>query len=204
MESYAGIARTGRVTWVDDGTGPVRLGLTGSRYQASDSDRSDSYATDINEAGQIVGTTGRHDGSNGRGASGWFYDPVLGETTELVFSVRDDGYAFTGPAVLTEDGTVFGLYSLYDGADDLGTRLFAWDQERGFVDLAYRIANLSEDGWDQLTNMIDATGGGLVLGHNVLDSESGQRAFLLVPEPTVCVTLLILAGVCGHRRRSTL
>ena len=67
--TFNGGSYTGTTAWIDDGTGPMQLGLNVSGT---------STVTAINEAGQVIGYTGFQ--SNARG---WFYDPATGTTTEI-------------------------------------------------------------------------------------------------------------------------
>lgn len=177
-----------------------RLGLTGSGYQRTSDGYEYSVAQFLNEQGQAVGYSSRYDGTAGTGQAGWFYDSDTDALSELVFSVRDDGYAYTAIGALNEDGTVFGFYDLYDGANALGRSVFAWDSTDGLTDLGAIAVSPEGDDWSQFYNVIAASEFGYVIGNGLLDGQVGQSAYMIVPEPS-SLALLSFAGLGLLRRR---
>src|SRR5690606_1683112 len=91
------------------------------------------------------------------GRSAWFFDPATDLTTELVFSVADDGRAGTAPTILTESGWVLGLYDLYAGDSLLAVSTFLWSIDNGFTDLGALVdGGLPAAGVDRLTALLGA------------------------------------------------
>lgn len=195
---YNGMASTGQAAWIDDGSGPIRLGFTGGTYQRSDGwERSEAQF--VNEAGQVAGFSTRYSGTDNNGQAGWFYDPQTGETHELVFSVRDDGFARTEIQLLTDDGVAFGKYRVYDGSTRLSDIFFAWDPVHGLVNLTERITNYSEEDWGDMTTILGMSENGFLIGDGY--KEGSEFAFLLVPEPATASLLLAPAGFLLRPRR---
>ena len=61
----------------------------------------------MNDNGQIVGTAARYDPlGNDLGQAGWFFDPSGSTSTPLEFSLRNDGFAYTSPQLLSEPARV--------------------------------------------------------------------------------------------------
>ncbi len=181
---YNGSTSAGQAAWLDDGTTLHELGFTTADYQRNDG-YTYSKAIALNDAGQAIGYSKRYAGSSSRGQAGWFFDPANNTSTELIFSTRDDGYAFTDPRILTDDGTLWGLYRKYSGSTDLGRFPFAWNAAQGFVDLLDRTGNFDTDGWDKdlLTQFLfDANDAGQLTLNGKLDAQSSSwyGPFLLV------------------------
>ena len=199
-DRYQGTTRTGHAAWFDDGQGPRAIGLTGPAY-VSDDGYAANFARYLNDAGQVVGVAERYSGvpqplePGQAGRAAWFYDTNTDITHELIFSTRDDGFAFTQPRLLTEDGTVLGFYTLFDAAATIGDRLFAWNVEEGFIDLQQRTTNFTEDDWDNLSRLEfrRVNESGYFLFEATRDGQRRTESFLLYPEPAAAAWLMLLS-----------
>lgn len=199
----------GQDAWFFDGQTSVALSLSGRMYR-----RGDGYASStpglLNERGQVVGINARFDPQSFDhiGHAAWFYDSTTEQLTELLFSVRDDGYAWTDVQLLAETGELLGWYELFDGSTSLGRRAFWWDLDEGMIELGSLAGNFTDEGWRRLADIIAANGTDYIIGHGLLTGMSGglsggQMAYLLtpVPEPTSLIALTLSAGLLLRRRR---
>ena len=182
-ERYSGATFTGRAAWLDDGTGPIRLGLTGTGYQRTSDGYEVSISQFFNEAGQAAGYSNRYSGTAEAGQASWFYDADTDTHSELVFSIRDDGYAYTAVGAMLEDGTVFGVYERYDGMTSLGKSVFAWDMTDGVRDLVELAVSPEGDDWAQFNTVIAASAYGHIIGNGAVAGQNGQSAYLIAPVP---------------------
>jgi hypothetical protein len=143
----------------------------------------------FNSAGQVIGISARYlGGSTQNGTSGWFYDPQLDETIPLILSTRSDGFAYSFPDYLGEDGLVLGTYTLFDELDNnLGDRLFYFTLDEGLHDLGALVSGgLAANGWEQLANWLRVNGTEHILGHGLLTSQvAGQMPYLLTLQSAV-------------------
>jgi hypothetical protein len=127
---YAGID-----AWLSDGAGDLRLGLSGPIYERADGCRT-SYAKDLNDAGQVVGTSKRYKqlgstecqgadalASGDLGRDVWLFDGT--NTVQLGFTgsgyERPDGYRKSTPlngyaVALNAAGQVAGGSERYDAS----------------------------------------------------------------------------------------
>ncbi len=103
------------------------LGLTDARHTHEDGHQS-SYASgylNLNEAGQVMGTSTRYKGANSHGRSAWFYN---GNSTQQIGltdadhnrNALDDGYQYNETRQLNEAGQVIGTTTRYKGAKKNG------------------------------------------------------------------------------------
>jgi hypothetical protein len=193
----------GSATWLTKTNGVTsEIGLTGPAYT-----RNDGYAQStillVTESGYVAGSAERYNGGALQlGVSGWIYQPLLEQTTELVFSTALSGQAFTQIQLMTETGLAAGFYTLYSGNTDMGSRAFVWLPEVGGFDLgAYigpaQFSLLSGVSAGNITNYIAGTG--VPLGN------LGQAVFAAtaVPEPGTAALFVLGAAVawCFARRR---
>jgi hypothetical protein len=129
---YDGGEHEGVDAWLYDGTSTLRLGLSGPAYERADGCRT-SYAKDLNEAGQVVGTSKRYkrrattecnDADVGQDV--WRFDGT--NTVRLGFTgagyERPDGYRKSIPLdgfgkALNEAGEVAGGSERYDASGNL-------------------------------------------------------------------------------------
>jgi hypothetical protein len=157
---YDSLGYAGLSAWVYDGSTTRRAGLVGLGH----TDSTGFQYSDIrmlNESGQAIGISGRYLGNAFLGQSGWFYDDHTDVTHPLVFSQRPNGFAFTDPRVLNDDGSVFGWYEKSAGSQVLGVFPFYWSLAEGFHELGDLVAGgLGAAGLAQLTNMNIAAGNG--------------------------------------------
>jgi hypothetical protein len=195
----AGFADLGYSAWLYNGATTIELGLTGPEHTYSDGFGSykSSDALQLNEAGQVIGTSIRFNG--GGGGDAWFYDPLSDQTFSLQLSVRSDGVAASNPRYLGEDGLVLGTYTLFDALDnELGERAFYFTVADGLHDLGSLIdGGLTANDWDYLARAIRGNGLGKILGSGMRTSQSGsQMAYLLTPVPEPSSTLSLAVTVC--------
>lgn len=212
--------------WFFDGKTTREIGLTGANYTYTIPGQGNYQAsgtTALNNAGQAVGVSHRYDASgDSLGQAGWFFDPKLGTTTELVFSTDTEGDAMTQPDLLTDSGVVLGTFDVYSGSADLRTDLFYWSESAGFYDLGSLVAGgLSERGWQSLADLYGSATPGVtgtfddtglpqyILGDGYVTGEAGpypfndpppnynNSVFLLtvVPEPSAAA--LLTMGALG-------
>ena len=163
-----------------------------------------SHFMDMNDAGQIIGFSNRYFGTSSfMGQDAWLYDPATGDTTAIVLSTNSAGFAWSTPGILTDDGTVLGIYRLYDEHDDFVQRVFYHSNEHGTHDLGELVADgLDAHGWDHLFQAMFANSAAQITGHGIgvgLAPHS-RSAYYLVPEPS-SVALFGLAGLMLLRRR---
>jgi hypothetical protein len=208
-------ADLGGDTWFFNGTTTQSIGLTGPGYSyfTSSGTVQSSRAMTINDNpnAQVLGLSSRYDSSgNSLGQSAWFYDSATGITTPLVFSIRDDGYAYTYPIALTDTGIVLGYYDLFSG-DSNTIDAFYWSEQYGFYDLGTMVnGGLTAAGWAQLTDA-DFAGGMLpdgspqfLAGYGLLENFAGTSVFLMnaVPEPGIWESAAVGLLLANRRKRA--
>jgi environmental stress-induced protein Ves len=114
---YDGLSGLGNSAWRYSGGTTSEIGLTGSQHTRTDGFRS-SAVSRLNEAGQVIGTSIRFDGSAIRGGSAWRFDN--GTTTEIGLigaqHTRTDGERNSSVTDLNEAGQVIGVSTRYDGS----------------------------------------------------------------------------------------
>lgn len=180
-----------------------RIGLEGGQYDnevAGGTERA-GFLMGLNEAGQVIGYSTRYIDGQQRGRTGWFYDPITDQTSELEFSVYANGYSWSLPELLTESGEVLGRYELYDGTNALGQRAFYWSVDRGFLDLGSLAGNFAEENWSYLRYVSGINGAGSIIGAGARHDTTGDAAYLLtVPEPATVAALAFAAPMLVRRR----
>jgi len=208
----------GRDAWFFNGSSTQQIGLYGGAdsYASPNGTLESSTPTQLNSSGQVLGYSDRYDSAgNSLGQDGWFFDPATGITTPLEFSVDSaNGYSYTDPIALTDNGVVLGDYTLYGGSTDLGNRVFYWSEADGFHDLGSLVAGgLASENWQFLSD-VDADVGptengspSFISGIGEVSGQTGGQSFYLltsVPEPTACSFLLIGFAISTMRpRRAT-
>jgi hypothetical protein len=209
----------GRDAWTSDGQTTHVISLIGGIHEYAYSGGGNVRVGGVehfSESGFATGFNARFGpGGLSLGRSGWFYDADDDLTVPLIFSQRNDGFAYTESYVVTETGVVLGEYALYDGADPLGLRAFWWSEQAGLHDLG-SLTDLAANGWDRLRIAQMAAGttftgapqfiAGIGLSTNE-NPDFGATGFLLsanVPEPSVATMLGLGVAplMVGRRRRS--
>lgn len=201
---YNGLVGNVGVAWIDDGSGPIRVGLFEDEYINPQNGSAVSLPRFLNDKGQAAGISNRYSDSGSTiGPVGWFYDPDTQQTSELLFSVGDNDQGWTQVRGLMEDGTVFGTYALYDDTSNGDIRIFAWHMDDGFADLGVRSSDLSDEEWIRFADSLSGIETGFFAGNgDVASQSSGESAYLIrqVPEPATG-TLILFAGMMLARRR---
>lgn len=204
---YGGNNSLGNTAWLYDGVTTQELGLTGPEYEGSTGVKS-SFATFLNETGQVAGISLREPPSFGfgLGQDAWLYDPALDQTFSLQLSVRSDGVASSTVDYLGDDGVVLGRYTLFDALDNsLGERAFYFTIADGLHDLGALVdGGLSANGWEFLANHLSVNGLGQIVGSGKLTAQSGgEMLYLLtrVPEPGAGVLACLACVVALSRAR---
>jgi hypothetical protein len=123
-----GGTHVGTSAWFYNGATTIDIGLTGPEYTRADGNK-ESYVYQLNEAGQVRGTSDRYNGNAFMGESAWLYNGattiVLGLTgTEYT---RNDGYKFSRAGELNESGQVVGYSQRYNGGSDWGESAWRYD-----------------------------------------------------------------------------
>ena len=198
-----GSAHLGASTWLYDGLTTVNVGLTGAEHTRSDGYKN-SFASYLNDAGQVVGVSERYNGGNTQlGQDAWFYDPLLDQTVALTLSTRSDGSAFSSVSYLGDDGLTLGKYTLFDALDNnLGDRAFSFTIADGLRDLGPLVeGGLAANGWDWLANAVRANGVGQIIGQGKLTSQAGMTAYLLTPVPEPSTLTLYAPAIAFLVRR---
>ncbi|WP_101756944.1 VPLPA-CTERM sorting domain-containing protein [Oceanicoccus sp. KOV_DT_Chl] len=211
---YEGESFHGRSSWLyDHDSGEQRdIGLSGEDYTRNDGYH-ETYADQLNENGQVVGTTRRFVGDSvNSGEVSWLYDFELDETFEFNLSESDTGTADSDVMYFDESGLVLGRYALYDGATYMGARAFYFTIEDGLWDLGELLGlsgvDIADHGWESLASAIHSGDLGHILGY--IDGYSyagGQSMYLMTPAevPVPATAWLLgsaLVGLVGVKRKS--
>jgi len=110
-------ASLGFSAWFYNGVTLMNIGLTEAEYTRNDGYRS-SFASFLNEAGQVAGSSRRYDNITGAdlGRSAWLYNGTGTVNIGLTDAqhTRDDGYRSSGTVFLNEAGQVAGVAGYYD------------------------------------------------------------------------------------------
>ena len=208
-----GATSLGQSAWLYSGGTTTNIGLTDTEHTRNDGYRFSmgiSAGKGLNEAGQVAGYAERFNGgATSLGISAWLYDSAIDQTYGLDLSIRSDGYAYSFPTYLGEDGLMLGLYNLY-GEDDtfLGTRAFSFTLSDGLFDLGSLInGGLDASGWSSLADALRSNTAGQIAGHGLLsDMTNGQMSYVLNPQavpisPTAWLFCSGLLGLIGIARR---
>lgn len=197
---YNGANISGQSAWLYNGNTTMQIGLTDAIHTRSTDGFQSNSVRYLNEAGQVAGIASRFEGNTDMGQSAWLFDGLLNQTTELTFSERSDGYAFSVVNYLGDDGLVLGSYRLYDSEDiDLGSHAFVYTLDEGFYDLGALIyGELSEYGWSSLSAAINANGIGHIVGYGWL-SDNSEGIYLASPSavPVPAAVWLFATGLIG-------
>ncbi|WP_432797030.1 hypothetical protein [Poriferisphaera sp. WC338] len=185
------------------------ISLTGGTFEYTDASgtKRDGEAKFITNDNLVAGVSKRYNaGGSAYGQSAWLYDPITDSTSELTFSIRDDGLSYTNVQALTTNGIVLGNYQLFDGATLLGVHAFRWDATNGFFDLGNITTNLAAANWENLLYVVGSDPDAEYIIGNSIKSDMlyGNMPYLLtptIPEPT-SLTILSLAPLLFIRRQA--
>jgi hypothetical protein len=153
---YEGGESLGDSAWLYNGTTTIELGLTGPEHTRSDGYKGSS-AHAVNDAGQVIGSSLRYEGTSEMGLSAWFYDGA--RTIEIGLSgpeyTRSDGFQEITPQYWSQSGQVVGTSYRYD-SDTRKTRdIWFYDPTLnqtfllrfpGMDDVTYELQYVGEDG----------------------------------------------------------
>jgi probable HAF family extracellular repeat protein len=163
-----------------------------------------TFASDINDAGQVVGTSPR---SGGRGRA-FLWTPSLpngtaGSMTEL--GIPPAGATGSAARGINDLGVVVGSADTIE--DTFGMR---WSADEGMVDLNTLIDPNVAAFWE-LGSARDINDAGQIIGNGSYDPDGPggaapqERAYLLtplVPEPATAVAMLVVVACTGWRPRA--
>jgi hypothetical protein len=112
---YQGAESLGNSAWLYDGTSTIEIGLAGPEHTRSDGYKA-SGAAALNDAGQVVGTSLRYEGTRELGPRAWFYNGTT--TIEIGLTgpeyTRSDGLQEITPHYLNQSGQVVGTSYRFD------------------------------------------------------------------------------------------
>lgn len=199
----------GRATWVwraDLGT--VRTGYFDEVHTQNTTGLQFSENLSWNQSGMVVGRSTRYDSLGAFvGTTLWAFEPGVGSTVPLIFSVSDEGHYHTTFVALTETNWVLGSYFKYEGNTFIQSRAYIWSADRGFAELGEIVdGGLTANGWTTLFNAYGADGVDLIAGYGrIFDGPASTRgAFVLtgIPSPGATPALLLVFIVAMRRRRT--
>ncbi len=170
-ERYEGDTLNGRTAWVDDGSGPRQLGLTGDEYRRASDGFENSLAGLINGSGTVVGQSARFDGSDILATDAWIDDgggPVrIGLVSENDTNGEPLYIVSNEPIFLNEQGQVAGeaAYAEWPSGSTRGPVGWFYDpQTQTTTELLFSIGEAGSR-WTQVRGMLeDGTVFGTYLG----------------------------------------
>jgi hypothetical protein len=174
------------------------IGLLDEEHRRLDG-RAETTYLDMNTRGEVVGYSRRLGGSSGS-RSAWFFDPVTGKTTPLVFSESRRGDAFTDIRYFDDEGRVFGIYDAYNEAGEpLGKQPFYWDPTSGFAGIDDLIVggSLAEQGWTELFPNQFIDGLDFIVGDGSRLDRNSLSFALVNCDITLCTGLAVVPEPLG-------
>ena len=181
---FNGDTNIGRSTWLYNGTTTLNIGLTDASHTDSSTGYQDNYHTDLNEAGQALGTASRYNGATYAGDSVWLYDGATTVNiglTDAGHTNSNTGYQRNNAYFLNEAGQVVGIAERYNGSTSTG--LSAWlyngttTQEIGLMDAGH--TNSSTGYQHNYANRLNEAGQALGFAERFNGTTSvGQSAWL--------------------------
>ncbi len=202
--SYFPNSNVGSSAWRwTSGGGTERLGFYNGFYVSTNNGITQSAAIGLNEAGQVAGYSMNYEFPFGGGRQrAWFFDPVSSQTILITLNVpHDPVFWITEPALLTEDGFVFGRYN--SALPGTTTKAFAWSLETGFFDLGMQVSGgLGQDFWERLSGVRSTIRSSFVAGLGVRSDVGGSIYYVLqVPAPSSALAIVSIASMIVLRRR---
>jgi hypothetical protein len=113
-----GSTQLGQSAWLYDGATTYDIGLNDSEFTRNDGYKYSAPSYDgINEAGQVVGSSTRYNGSTSFGSAAWIYNGSATIQLGLIGPehTRNDGYRSSGASALDEAGHVYGTSQRFNG-----------------------------------------------------------------------------------------
>jgi len=183
----------GYSAWLYDGASTIDIGLTGPEYTSGDGVRS-SLANELNEAGQVSGTSSRYNGgSTLLGNTAWLYHG--GSRVEIGLIDDSSGYQFNSPRGLNEAGQVTGSSLRYNGGGtQLGRSAWFYDGSNTVRVGIYGAEHTRNDGYQESEiNPLALNEAGRFSGNSLRynggSTELGRSAWLYDGTATVQVGL---------------
>lgn len=123
---YDGTASAGQAAWLYAGGLTQQIGLTGGDHTHAGNGSANSTAHMLNEAGQVIGSSARYNGTANAGQSAWLHSQ--GETRQIGLTgdgfTGSGGYAYSTARALNDAGQVTGYSASFAGG--VGTGNVAW------------------------------------------------------------------------------
>lgn len=179
-----GVTNLGSSTWIYNGTTTIEVGLTGAEHTRSDGYKF-SYATRLNEAGQVAGNSYRFNGgSEDLGISAWFYDGAATHTIGLTGDEHTNhlGYQYNYVTDLNQAGQVIGYSNIYSSAEEswqIGQEAWLYDAQLNQT-FPLRLST-AEDG-EAFSNITYFDEDGLVMGIYYSYEDEEHRSFYFTVE----------------------
>lgn len=191
----------GRSTWMRDPANglTIQTGLLGDEF-TGDTGYRYGFNDFISTGGVVVGRSVRIAGLDQQVSDqAWYFNPATALTIQPTLGIPDtvrtsDGYSYSRPLRLTDDGFLFGQYNTFAGGTGPSVRrVFLFRPDIGFHDLGGLVeGGLDAHGWEALS-LIDSSigldwivGSGLVQGQS--DADGSRSAFVLrrLPDVALC------------------
>jgi hypothetical protein len=129
---YNGSSYIGQSAWVFENGATSEIGLLGAGSSSSTGERyHEPY--DINDAGQIIGFSGRYAGADYRGHATWLRSRKAQTVTTIDVGLADaahtraDGYRDSLPRALSKNGHVAGVAERFAGSTYMGQPSWVYD-----------------------------------------------------------------------------
>lgn len=127
-ERYNGTTTNlGQSVWLYDGSSTANVGLIGTGYTRDDGYRK-SFLVDLNQAGQVGGSSNRYNGATWLGQSAWLYNGA--STVKLGLTdaehTRVDGWQVSIVDFISQAGKVAGYSARYQSGSTINWGSTAW------------------------------------------------------------------------------
>jgi hypothetical protein len=199
----------GRSAWLYNGATTIDIGLTGNEYTRNDGYK-DSFANQLNEAGQVNGVSVRYNGGSTKvGQSVWFYDGATTIDIGLTDTehTRNDGYQYSDYGQLNEAGQSRGQSYRYNGGGIfLGYTVWFYDGANTINIGLTGSEHTRNDGF-KLSDAQKISNAGQVIGHSARysggNASLGESAWLYDGTTTIEIGLTGAEYTGDNGRRSS-